>query len=76
MSELAWTSERPMVPGWYWLQRAHLDRQLPPEVVEISTGHEDDYVNFTGCDESYFLRDCIGLWSGPLTPPPLEDSPK
>jgi hypothetical protein len=68
-----WSKERPRHSGWYWFRLT--DPRVPEEarapimmlVSEEPGGRfcAEDAVN----RERYQVRDLVGLWAGPLSPP-------
>lgn len=64
MARLAWTRERPTVPGWYWYR----DRSIVPRVVSLT---QDGYGLVAYGIEEYCNRlyEVRGEWAGPLPHP-------
>lgn len=62
MSELRWTSRRPMLPGVYWYRRT--EPVTEARVLEFDGIH----CRFTN-GERWWILDLVGHWAGPLEPP-------
>ena len=60
---LAWTSEAPTVPGWYWAQ---LDHRWEPEAVSISEGYVEQVMSEYPEKVSFYAG---ARWYGPLEVP-------
>lgn len=67
---LAWTSERPTEPGYYWLN----DGDGPPEVVRYLAWFGESRPGVWGCAWSDYeptgAFSTGTLWAGPIDPPP------
>jgi len=63
MTALAWTTEAPTVPGWYW---ALLDARWGPEVVSISEGCVEQVMDEYPEKVSFYHG---ARWYGPLEVP-------
>lgn len=62
---MAWTTEMPTKPGWYWYRWDLNDNT--PVVVEVHPEH--DSVGPWGDGSDSRLSDTSGEWAGPLKPP-------
>jgi hypothetical protein len=72
VSGLAWTSEKPTEPGWYWLKDGKED-VCPAEVLRLEA-NGILYVSEAHLDNLYTMacyRDA--LWCGPIPCPELPD---
>ena len=74
---LAWTTEPPTVPGWYWWCFA---RDIVPRIVYVvwestlrKTDNDHLLVLYPNCNEEFWVSERGGHWAGPI-PGPEETS--
>ena len=66
---LAWGTEPPTVPGWYWYTQSDFSR---PRIVQLMyRGLDTDRLtaSFAGNEEDEWVEDMVGRWAGPIPMP-------
>lgn len=70
---LAWTTEPPTVPGWYWWCFA---RDIVPHMVYVvwestlrKTDNDHLLVLYPNCNEEFLISERGGHWAGPIPRP-------
>lgn len=73
-SAMAWTTERPRSPGWYWFRGQAGRETVDLEVIRLDFGGNGQLTPASsfGFQDWADLDRFVGHWEGPLAPSPFD----